>query len=55
MNSINQQQPEENHEDLVGNEAIEKMKEIIDKAKTCFFCTSSTNRAPMAVRPATVR
>jgi general stress protein 26 len=55
MNSINQQQPENNHEDLRGKEAIEKMREIIDKAQTCFFCTSSTNGTPMAVRPMSVQ
>jgi general stress protein 26 len=55
MNSINQQQPENNHEDLRGKEAIEKMREIIDKAQTCFFCTSSTNGTQKAVRPMSVQ
>lgn len=55
MNSIHQQQPENNQEDLRGKEAIEKMREIIDKAKTCFFCTSSASGTPMAVRPMSVQ
>ena len=40
MDSINQNQPEKNHEDLAGATAIKKMSELIDKAKTCFFCTN---------------
>ena len=55
MDSINQQQPEENHKDLQGKEAIEKMKDLVDKAKTCFFCTRSGNGTPMAVRPMSVQ
>ncbi len=39
MDSINQQQPEKNHEDLSGKAAILKLKELINKASTCFFCT----------------
>ena len=30
MNSINQQQIEENHQDLTGTEAIEKLKELVE-------------------------
>lgn len=54
MDSINQQQPEKNHEDLQGGEAISKMKELIDKAKTCFFCTS-VNGAQFNTRPMSVQ
>lgn len=54
MDSINQQQPEKNHEDLKGKEAVTKMKELVDKAKTCFFCTSigdaQFNTRPMSVQ-----
>src|SRR5215217_7877205 len=32
MDSINQQQPEQNHVDLTGAKAIEKMKQLVDKA-----------------------
>ncbi len=39
MNSINQQQPEQNRKDLHGPEAIEKIKDLANKAQTCFFCT----------------
>lgn len=55
MDSINQQQPEDNHEDLRGEEAVKKIKELTDKAKTCFFCTHSDNGTPMAVRPMSVQ
>lgn len=37
MNSINQNQPEENRADLNGAEAIAKIKELVEKAETCFF------------------
>ena len=51
MDSINQQQKENNHEDLRGRHAIEKMKELAKKTKTCFFCTTSLDGKPIAVRP----
>ena len=34
MNSIKQQQPEQNRFDLRGAKAVEKMKQLVDKAKT---------------------
>jgi len=37
MNSINEQQPEDNLENLYGKEAINKVRELTDKASTCFF------------------
>ncbi len=55
MDSINQQQPEKNHQDLNGKEAIEKMKQLSEKAKTCFFCTNVTQPGPMDVRPMSVQ
>lgn len=55
MDSINQQQPEHNHEDLQGKKAIDKMKELCDKNKTCYFCTRSQADLPMAVRPMSVQ
>jgi Uncharacterized stress protein (general stress protein 26) len=50
MDSINRQQTEDNREDLRGTDAIEKMKALTKKNKTCFFCTHM-NGKPMAVRP----
>jgi len=50
MNSINQQQPEQNHKDLEYSEAIKKMKELCED-KTCFFCTSIIKDKPFETRP----
>ncbi len=55
MDSINQNQTENNREDLQGEQAIAKIKELVGKAQTCFFCTeaksSETNRTrPMSVQ-----
>jgi len=53
MDSINKNQAEENYEDLQSEQAIEKIKDIVDKAKTCFFCTSVTSGSstrPMSVQ-----
>ena len=54
MDSINKQQPEKNHEDLKGQEATKKIKDLVDSAKTCFFCTSKTGEA-FATRPMAVQ
>ena len=42
MDSINRNQPEENHRDLHRAEAVDKLREIIDKSHTCFFCTGTS-------------
>lgn len=55
MDSINQQQPEKNYEDLLGPEAIEKIKELAKSAETCFFCTKITTSHPLTVRPMSIR
>lgn len=55
MNSINQQQPEKNHEDLFSSDAVKKMRELSDKAKTCFFCTAINTDGPFATRPMAVQ
>lgn len=54
MNSINQNQPEENNKNLQGAEAIKKIKELADKA-TCFFCTSIKTGVPFSTRPMSVQ
>lgn len=54
MDSINQQQPEKNHEDLSGEKAISKLKELVDKASTCFFCTH-LNENGFETRPMSVQ
>lgn len=51
MDSINQQQPEDNYESLQGQAAIEKIKELTGKANTCFFCTHIESGKPFSTRP----
>ena len=55
MDSINQMQEEKNHQDLLGKEAIEKIRELSKKAKSCFFCTRITTGRPLNVRPMSVQ
>ena len=54
MNSINQQQPEDNYQDLNGPDAVKKLKELADKA-TCFFCTNIKTGIPFSTRPMAVQ
>ncbi|HMI91881.1 MAG TPA: pyridoxamine 5'-phosphate oxidase family protein [Polyangiales bacterium] len=54
MNSIDQQQAEETHENLHGVEAIDKIKEMVKEAKTCFFCTSIMTGKAVPTRPMSV-
>ncbi len=55
MNSINENQPEENRADLNGVEAIAKIKELVEKAETCFFCTAATIPGSTGARPMSVQ
>ena len=55
MDSINQQQPEKNHQDLEGQLAGQKMKALAEQADTCFFCTKITTGLPLKVRPMAIR
>lgn len=54
MNSIDANQAETNRADLNGLEAVAKIREIADKAKTCFFCTSLTAGIASTSRPMSV-
>ena len=54
MDSINKNQPEENHKDLNGTAAAEKIKELAEK-KTCFFGTGITTGKQVTVRPMAVQ
>ena len=51
MDSINQQQPEDNFKDLNGTEAIDKIKELAGQAKTCFFVSNIKTGIPLSTRP----
>jgi general stress protein 26 len=51
MDSINKNQPEDNFKDLIGNEALEKIKELAETAGSCFFCTKITTGKAFDTRP----
>ncbi|SEN69278.1 General stress protein 26 [bacterium A37T11] len=40
--------------DLSGKEALKKMKELAEKAKSCFFCSNIKTDVPLSVRPMSV-
>lgn len=55
MDSINRNQPEENHQNLQGETAVKKIRDLVEKAGSCFFCTAvatsdSSGSRPMAVQ-----
>lgn len=51
MDSINKQQPEDNFKNLVGAEALEKIKELAKKAGGSFFCTKIRTGEHFNTRP----
>jgi general stress protein 26 len=53
MDSINQNQPEDNIADLSGPEAIARIKDLT-KDEACFFCTGDTDGRTGGTRPMTV-
>jgi general stress protein 26 len=55
MDSTIKNQPEENREDLIGKEAVEKIKELVGKTNSCFFCTKITTNENFSARPMTVQ
>lgn len=55
MDSINQQQEEDNYKNLRGEEAIKKIKELTGKAPSCFFCTEIETGKPFMTRPMSVQ
>ena len=55
MDSINQNQPEENRADLNAQEAIAKIKELVEKAQTCFFCTKVSSGESSGARALSVQ
>ncbi len=55
MDSINKNQPEDNRENLLGPEAIKKIKELAEKTNTCFFCTNIKTGQSFATRPMSVQ
>lgn len=55
MDSINKQQPEQNHKNLEGEKAGKKIKEIVEKSKNCFFCTRIQTGSRFSTRPMSVQ
>lgn len=55
MDSINRNQPEDNREDLLGQEALEKVKEMVKQAENCFFCSAVATGDSNGDRPMNVR
>ncbi len=55
MDSINQQQTEENFKDLYAADAIKKIKELTDKSPSCFFCTDIETGKSFSTRPMSVQ
>lgn len=55
MDSIDRNQGEDNREDLQGPQAVRKIKEMVEQAENCFFCSAvragdSNGDRPMNVR-----
>ncbi|MBC7915685.1 MAG: pyridoxamine 5'-phosphate oxidase family protein, partial [Pyrinomonadaceae bacterium] len=55
MDSINKNQPEENHQNLSTEAAITKIEELVKIAKTCFFCTQASSNYSGGVRPMSIQ
>ncbi|HEU4745974.1 MAG TPA: pyridoxamine 5'-phosphate oxidase family protein [Anaerolineales bacterium] len=55
MDSINRNQPEDNREDLRGQEAVYKIKEMVEDAENCFFCSAIATGDSNGDRPMNVR
>jgi general stress protein 26 len=55
MDSINQQQPEHNREDLTGRGAVEQIQAIAKQGTTCFFCTAARTGDSDGIRPMSVQ
>jgi general stress protein 26 len=55
MDSINRNQPEDNREDLLGQDAVDKIKEMVEQAENCFFCSTVATGESNGDRPMNVR
>lgn len=54
MNSIDKNQPEDNQQNLSGREALARIQEMAEDAKTCFFCTSGATGECGGARPMSI-
>lgn len=55
MDSINRNQPEENRKDVHAEQAVQRIKDAVDKTQTCFFCTTPGGSESGGARPMSVR
>jgi general stress protein 26 len=55
MDSIKQQQPEKNYQDLQGAQAIAQIRHMIEEVPTGFFCTHAGPGGRLETRPMNVR
>lgn len=55
MDSINQNQPEDNYRDLSGKDAVKQIQETVNSSDTCFFCTTTYGGPSAGARPMNVR
>ena len=51
MDSINKNQKEDNFKNLIGKEALDKIKSLAKSAGSCFFCTKITTNKACQTRP----
>lgn len=55
MDSINRKQPEQNRQDLSGQDAVQRLKDMAKDADSCFFVTQGSMGPSRGVRPMSVR
>lgn len=55
MNSINKNQPEDNLRNLESEAALQKIKDLVKQAETCFFCTEPGGSGSDGVRPMNIQ
>lgn len=55
MDSIKQQQPENNHKDLSSTEAVAKIRELTGKAGSCFLSTALKSSSAAPTRPMAIQ
>jgi len=55
MDSINRKQPEQNRQDLSGQNAVQRLKDMAKDADSCFFVTRGSMGPSRGVRPMSVR
>ena len=55
MDSINENQKEETRADLTDRDAVDRIRELVASAKSCFFCTKSGGSPSNGIRPMSVQ